>query len=340
MRAPSMSFVLVAGIATAALAALASLAVGVIRVPPVEVARALAGWLSGDAGGVPAATRTLLFEMRLPRAVGALSVGMALGAAGCMLQALLRNPLASPSVIGTAQAAGFGKVLGVLLGFSYLGSVGLSFVTAVLGTLLVIAIARGSRGVAVDTVVLSGVNVSLLFAALIGLVQTLSRDEGQLSRMVLLLLGGLWQTTWTPLAFIAPLTAAALAAALVLPRRLDLLALGEADALRLGLRFRRTAAVVLLLACFLTSLAVSLAGVVAFVGLVVPHAARRFVGPAHAALLPASAFLGGLLVLATDTLARSAVPPNELPLGVVTSILGVPCFIAIMRSMRARQPGP
>lgn len=331
MRARSPALVVVVGSALCAAALCASLFVGVIDVGAGEVARALLDLATG-ADGDGSMARTLVVDMRLPRAIAALCVGAALGTSGCLLQALLRDPLASPSIIGTAQASGFGRVLGVYLGLQHAGSLALAFATAVLGTLIVLWIARSRRALPAQAVLLTGINVGMLFAALIGLVQYLSRDEGQLSRMVLFLLGGLWQVTWEPLATIAPLSLAAIVVSAGLCRHLDLLALGEDSALRLGLDTRTTGTLVLVLACLLTTLAVSIAGIVAFVGLVVPHAARWIVGPAHAALLPASAFLGGLLVLGTDAIARTAVPPNELPLGVLTSLIGVPCFVLILHS--------
>jgi iron complex transport system permease protein len=322
--------VILIGLALCALALALSLGVGVIRVPPGAIADVLAG-RGGDS-----MARTLVLEMRLPRGIGALCVGGALGTAGVLLQALLRDPLASPSMIGTAQASGFGRVLGVYAGFSFGGSVALSFVMATLGTLIVLAVARSRRGFPSQIVLLTGINVGLLFAALIGLVQYASRDEGQLSRMVLLLLGGLWQVTWEPLRVIAPLVLAGCALALLWSRRLDLFALGEANAERLGLATRTAGPALLVLACLLTSLAVSIAGVIAFVGLIVPHAARRFVGPAHALLVPASAALGGLLVLGVDCVARTAVAPNELPLGVLTSLVGVPFFLFLLHAQARR----
>ena len=323
------------GLAATLVALVLSLGVGVIDVPAREVLRVLLDALGGR-GADDSMARTLVLEMRLPRAVAALCVGAALGSAGTLLQALLRDPLASPSIIGTAQAAGFGRVLGVFLGLHYVGSLGLAFVMSVAATLVVLAIARSRGGFPTQVVLLTGVNVGMFFAALIGLVQYLSKDEGQLSRMVLWLLGGLWQVTWTPLRLIAPASVACIVVALLLQRHLDLLALGEESALRLGLRTQGSGTTVLVLACALTSLAVSIAGVVAFVGLVVPHAARRLVGPAHSALLPASTFLGGILVLFTDCVARTAVPPNELPLGVLTSLIGVPFFLMILRTMARR----
>lgn len=335
VRRPRFAQVLGVGIALTAVAALASLTVGVIRVPLGDVLSALAG-LVGAGSGAEGVHSTLVADMRLPRAVGAICVGAGLGAAGCMLQALLRNPLASPTVIGTAQAAAFGKVLGVFVGFGYLGSISTAFAMTCAAALLVLTLARTRAGLPSLSVVLMGLNMSLLFGALTTLVVFLHRDEDQLGKMALLLAGGLWQVTWKPLVVIGPATALAVAASLLLTRQLDLLALGESDAKRLGVNTARTGTLVLLAACLVTSLAVCLAGVVAFVGLVVPHAARRFVGPSHAALLPASAFLGAVLVIATDTLARTIVPPNELPLGVVTSLLGVPCFVLVVRSLRAR----
>lgn len=332
LRRPSA--VIALGLVVLAAALCASLAVGVIHTPLDEIARALADAFAGRDDG--SMTRTLVLEMRLPRGIGALCVGAALGSAGCLLQALLRDPLASPTMIGTAQAAGFGRVLGVFLGLSYGSSVALSFVMAIAGTLIVLAIAHSRRGFPSQVVLLTGVNVGMLFAALIGLVQYASRDEGQLSRMVLMLLGGLWQLTWEPLSFIAPLALLAIAASMVLRRHLDLFAQGEEHAERLGLATGRFGALILVLACLLTSLAVSIAGIVAFVGLIVPHAARRIVGPAHDALLPACACLGGLLVLTTDCIARTVVAPNELPLGVLTSLIGVPCFLYLLRAMVRR----
>lgn len=335
MRTPSFPAVVAAGLVLTALAAFASLTVGIVPVPFGDVARSVGGlFVPGD--GDASVHRTLVVDMRMPRAVGAVCVGAALGTAGCMLQALLRNPLASPTVIGTAQAAAFGKVLGVFLGIGTIGSLATSFATACGCALLVLVLARTRAGLPAISVVLMGLNMSLFFGALTGLTVFLSRDENQLARMALMLAGGLWQVTWTPLAVIGPATAAVVVVAMFFARPLDLLALGETDAKRLGMDTARTGTAVLLIACLVTSLAVCLAGVVAFVGLVVPHAARRLVGQSHRALLPASAFLGAILVVVTDTLARTIAPPNELPLGVVTSVIGVPCFVVIVRSMQSR----
>ncbi|MBK7641701.1 MAG: iron ABC transporter permease [Planctomycetes bacterium] len=334
MSASRATLVSTLGLALLFVCVALSLAAGVIHVPLGEVLRALRGGLEGSSDG--SLSRTLVLEMRLPRGLAAASVGAALGTAGCLLQALLRDPLASPTMIGTAQASGFGRVLGVYLGFSFASSVALAFLAATLGTLLVLYVSRARRGFASQIVLLTGINVGMLFMALIGLVQYSSRDEGQLSRMVLLLLGGLWQVSWEPLRFVLPVTLVAVVLAQFGARSLDLFSLGEANADRLGLATRRAGPAILALACLLTSLAVSIAGVIAFVGLIVPHAARRLVGPAHAVLLPASAALGGALLVLIDCIARTAVAPNELPLGVLTSLVGVPLFLMLLRSMARR----
>jgi iron complex transport system permease protein len=338
VRRTRAATVILVGAAAAALTTAASLAVGIIHVPLGDVAGALAG-LAGGQGDVSETNRTLVVEMRLPRAVGAIAAGAALGTAGCMLQALLRNPLASPFVIGTAQAAGFGAVVAIFLGLPYAGTLGLAFVMSVAAAFLVLSLSRTQRSLPTESVVLTGISVSLMFAAMTALVRYFAHDEGEIARMALWLLGGLWHLSWGPLAAMAPLTVLTVASAMLLTRHLDLLSLGESDAQRLGVRARRTGTIVLLVSCLLTSLAVCTAGVVAFVGLVVPHAARKIVGPSHAALLPASAFLGAILVVATDTAARTVAPPHELPLGVVTSLIGVPCFLVLMRSLRARRSG-
>lgn len=326
--------VIVLGVALTVVAVGLSLTVGVVHVPLGDVVHAVIGILRR--APVETVSDSLVRNMRLPRAVGAVFVGGALGAAGCMLQSFLRNPLASPTVIGTAQAAAFGKVLGVFVGLGYAASLGVSFVVSCGAALLVLTLSRTRSGLHAISVVLMGINMSLFFGALAGLTIFLAKDEDQLARMALLLAGGLWKASWKEVALIAPGTALVVAVSFLFARALDVLSLGEQDAKRLGMNTTRTGTSVLLLSCLATSLAVCLAGVVAFVGLVVPHAARKVVGSSHRALLPASTFLGAVLVVFTDTLARSIAPPHELPLTVVTSLLGVPCFIAIVRSMQRR----
>lgn len=332
MLRPRLPLVTTLGPASLLVAAAVALSVGAVAVPLSGVLDALFGTSRWFGTAASARDLTVIFAMRLPRVAAGACVGAALGAGGCMLQALLRNPLASPTALGASNGAGFGAVLAIWLGLPYAAVLTLGFASSAVCVALVLVLARVRRGPANDGVILAGLNMSLLFGALTGLLQYAAKSDSQLRDMVLWLLGGLWRVTWHELGVVAPLVVLGLFAAFPLARRLDLLAVGEADAARLGVDVSRTRLLVLLVACFLTSLAVCLAGVVAFVGLVVPHAARRLVGGSHRLLLPASALAGALLVIAADALARTAFIPNELPLGVVTSIVGVPCFFGLMRA--------
>ena len=202
MRTVAAKRVVVTGAVLTVVAVAASLGLGVYRVTPAEVVSALRDLFTGGPGTSTA--YTLVVHMRLPRAVGALCVGSALGTAGCMLQALLRNPLASPFVIGTAQASGFGAVLAIFLGLGTAAMLGFAFAMAVVAALLVLSLSRTQRSLPTESVVLTGLSMSLLFGSLIGLVRYLARDEGVLSRIALWILGGLWHLTWGPLAVMAP----------------------------------------------------------------------------------------------------------------------------------------
>jgi iron complex transport system permease protein len=276
-------------------------------------------------------------NLRLPRAIGGACVGAALGAAGCMLQALLRNPIASPVVLGTAQASGFGAMLAISFGFGHAGTLAGAFAMSLVALVMVLGLSRTRFSLPVESVVVVGMAFGMLFTALSRLLQQLTRDEYVLGRMMLWAGGGLWHTTWSQLLVFAPVCLLAIGTVLLRARNLDLLALGEADAHRLGLAVKRNGIFTLVLACVLTSAAICIGGMVAFVGLIVPHAARWIVGPMHRALLPASTALGAVLVVLADMLARTIAPPQELPLTVMTSLIGVPFFLVILRSLRAKR---
>lgn len=335
-RSPGPLPVLLVGLLLAFAASMGSLASGVLDVPFGTVLSDLGQALGF--GGAPSPHRAVIVDLRLPRVVGGLCAGAALGAAGCMLQALLRNPIASPAVLGTAQGAGFGAMVAIALlpasgALTFAGAFAGSFVAL----LLVLALSRTKHSMPVESVVVTGMAVGMLFTALSMLLRQFTRDEYVLGRMNLWVTGGLWHVTWGQLLVFGPIAVLAVAAALVRARDLDLLALGEADAQRLGLAVHRTGTAALLLSCVLTSAAVCIAGMVAFVGLIVPHVARWFVGPAHRALLPASACLGAVLLVLADLAARTIAPPQELPLTVMTSLLGVPFFLVILRTLRGRR---
>lgn len=332
IRSPQLRFTGI--VALLAAASWGALCLGAVPVGPTDALRAIAAGPVSAGDGMPAGAPAdaIVAQIRAPRIVAALLTGSCLAVAGCILQSVLRNPLASPFVVGTAAAAGFGTVLGIFLGLPHAGTLLVSFLLAAAGSAFVLGWSRVRGRLPTETVVLTGFGVGLLFSAGTGILQFLAREETQLREMVFRLLGGLWTVTWAPLTVHVPLTLFALFLAFRSARTLDLLSLGEDDARRLGLDVSRSRTRVLLLGAFLAALAVSLAGVVAFVGLVVPHGARRLFGTSHGILIPACAVGGALFVLLADTTARTAFLPHEIPLGIVTSLVGAPFFLVLLRA--------
>ncbi|HTL06103.1 MAG TPA: iron ABC transporter permease [Gemmatimonadales bacterium] len=315
-------------LALALAACVLGLAVGAVGLPPRAV---LAALLSPDA---PAAS--IVREIRLPRVLLAFLVGGSLGVSGAALQALIRNPLADPYLLGISGGAGLAAVLAMALGLS--GAWGVPFV-AFLGGLGAVALVYRLSSVAgrrLDprVLVLAGVVVSAFTGSLMTAVLTLSNAE-QLRNAFLWLLGGFSAASWRTVAVFAAYAVAPVVVLFGAARAIDLLSLGEEPAQSLGLDAPRARRVVYLATSLLTAASVAVCGVVGFVGLIAPHALRGVLGPAHRRLLPA-VFLasGGFLVLA-DALARTVARPTELPVGVVTALVGVPLFaLLLQRSLR------
>lgn len=303
---------------------------GVVEVSTSDVWRAL--WptplASGDAGA------DLVRSLRLPRALGAWFSGAALGVSGVLLQTVCRNPLASPAMTGASQAAVLGASLALALGGGRVATMCGACIGAFLMARCVLALSGESRRGGYATIVLTGVAAGFFAAAAAGLLRFFTTDEGVAARMSRWLMGGLWQTTFSEVLAAGAVMSAAVLGVVFRPRMLDLLALGSEDARRLGLDDVRLTARCLLCASLAAGAAATLCGLAPFVGLLAPHAARRFFGVGHAAVLPAAAGLGGLLLLAADTLCRTAVSPQELPLGAVTALVGAPLFLVVLRRLR------
>jgi iron complex transport system permease protein len=310
------------------LACILGLVVGAVSLAPREVVAAL---LSPDAPGA-----AIVREIRLPRVLLAFMVGGALGVSGAALQALVRNPLADPYLLGISGGAGLAAVFAMALGLG--GAWGVPLV-AFLGGLAAVGLVYRLSTVAggrLDprVLVLAGVVVSAFTGSLMTAVLTLSNAE-QLRNAFLWLLGGFSGAAWRTVLIFAAYAALPLGLLFAAARALDLLSLGEEPAQSLGLDAPRARRVVYLSTSLLTAASVAVCGVVGFVGLVAPHALRGLLGPAHRRLLPA-VFLasGGFLVLA-DALARTVARPTELPVGVITALVGVPLFAVLLkRSLR------
>ena len=281
----------------------------------------------------------VLVELRLPRVVLGAMVGALLSVAGAAYQGVFRNPLADPYLLGAAGGAGLGATLVMAFGAAWFdGPRAMVPVAAFTGALLGVAAAyllgrsAGRNGTA--SLVLAGVAVSSFLSAVQTLVQQMRIDE--LQRIYAWLLGGLAKGGWEDVAMVAPYAILGTAVMLVCGRLLDLLALGDEKAVSLGLNTTAVRLVVIGAASLATASAVAVAGLIGFVGIVVPHVVRRLVGTGYRLILPMSLLCGAGFLVLVDVLARTVIAPAELPLGVVTAFLGAPFFIVILRTTRHR----
>ena len=277
-------------------------------------------------------------ELRLPRVITALIVGTGLAVAGATFQGLLRNPLADPYVLGTASGAALGAAIGVLvpvqvavLGFGLVNL--LAFAGALLAVAVVYRLSGGGRG-SLTSVLLTGYAVGSLLAA--GLAMAMYLAGSNIRQIFFYLLGSFAQSSWPQLLIALPIIVIGSALIMVRARSLNGLLLGDEAALHLGLDVRRERMILLGLASLITAAAVALAGLIGFVGLVVPHVVRLVVGPNARLVLPLSALFGASFLILADLVARI---PGELPVGVITAIVGAPVFVVLLRRFRGGYDG-
>ena len=318
-------WILLAALFLVALAAFAvALTAGSVDIGIGAVARALLR--PGDDAG-----SAVVRELRLPRAMTAFAVGALLALAGTMMQVLLRNPLADPYVLGLSGGAACGALTALLTGAAAMVTPA-AFAGALVSTLLVFGLARGNGAWAPTRLLLTGVVVATGWGAVIMLILTTAPDA-QVRGMLFWLIGDLSGATRGGAGLLALL--GVLGVAMFFARDATLLARGETTAASLGVHVRNTTLALHALAAFATAVAVTLAGSVGFVGLVVPHAVRLVIGNDQRWLMPAAAIAGGALLTFADTLARTLVAPAQLPVGVLTAIVGVPLFLWLLRRSAA-----
>jgi iron complex transport system permease protein len=283
----------------------------------------------------------VLWTIRVPRVLLGMLVGGALAASGAAMQGIFRNPLADPGLIGVSSGAALGAVFATVIGVTGLGIAALpvaAFIGGLPTTLVVYTLARQERRTEVVTLLLTGVALNAICGAAIGFLIFLATDQ-QLRGIVFWSFGSLGGATWRWVILISP---PLLAALLLLPRwgsALNLLTLGEREARHLGVETERVRLYLIALTALLTGLAVAVCGAIGFVGLVVPHLLRLILGPDHRTLLPASIFGGAILLTLADLVARTAAAPLEIPLGVVTSLIGGPFFLWLLARTRRAHGG-
>ncbi len=306
--------------------------VGAVAIPPAEVWEVVSSRLRGAEPAVAPEIERIVWAFRVPRVLLAALVGAALALAGVCLQAVVRNPLADPYILGAAAGASAGAVAVLVLGSAVLAGVGVP-VAAFLGALvaLLITLVLGQRGghVSPTRLILAGVAVGYVFSAVTSFLQ-LRAEPNQLAGVIFWLLGSVASARWSDL--VAPAVAVAVVGTWLLAQggRLNALAMGDETATSLGIRVGRYRIGLLVLASLVTGACIAVAGGIGFVGLMIPHLARLLVGPDHRRLLPLSAIAGALFLVVVDIGARTLAAPAELPIGIFTAAIGGPVFLAIM----------
>ncbi|MER6914257.1 iron ABC transporter permease [Streptomyces sp. NPDC000594] len=338
----STGYLLTAGLLAALFAvALVSAGYGAYDIPIGDVLASAQHRLG--LGGTPLdrVGESVLWNVRLPRVVLALLIGASLGCAGALMQGVFGNPLAEPGIIGISAGAAVGAVACIALGLSFFGNWTVTicaFISGLITVTLVYTLSRSDGRSEIVTLILTGIAVNAFGGALIGLFIFFA-DNAQITQITFWQLGSLSQATWPKVLAVLPCTAIGLLVAPFYARKLDLLSLGERPARHLGVDVERMRMALILVVALLTAAAVAVAGVITFVGLLVPHLLRLANGPGHRFLVPGSALGGALVLAAGDLLARTIAEPAELPLGVLTALIGSPFFFWLLRRTRRKQGG-
>ncbi|MFJ7590466.1 FecCD family ABC transporter permease [Streptomyces sp. NPDC097617] len=337
--APHRAGLFLAGVLVLAVSVAAGTRIGAADVGWADLGRALGARLGLGAEPLPPLLDSLVWDLRLPRVLMAALVGASLAVCGTVLQAVTRNALADPYLLGVSSGASAGAVTAAVLplplsaagwGGGTLGITGGALVGALLSFGLLLALLRRT-GLDSVRIVLTGVVVGQLFTALTSLVLMASADADTTRALTHWLLGSMAPARWGAVAVCAVVTPLGLAAAWLCANALDGLAFGADTAASLGIGVRRTRMLLLVMTAVLTSVAVATVGAIGFVGLIVPHGVRLLVGPLHRVLLPHAALAGAVFLVGTDALARVAFTPREIPVGVITALLGVPLFLLVLR---------
>lgn len=308
--------------------------IGRFPIAPGELVSLVWARLSGQPHDLPRAMETVVFGIRGPRVVAAMLLGAALAAAGMSYQTLFRNPLVAPDILGVSAGAALGAALGIFFGLDLWSIQALAFAMGLASVVVVTLLARGVRGHDPALVlILSGVVIGALLGSALALIKVLADPYNQLPAITFWLLGSLAainrdDVLWT----IAPVVVG-LAPLWLLRWRINVLALGDEEARALGVEVGRVRVVVILAATLMSAAVVSIAGIVGWVGLIVPHMARLLVGPGFARALPVATLMGAGYMLAIDTVARS-IANIEVPLGVLTAVIGAPIFIWLLATTR------
>lgn len=307
-----------------------SLGVGRFEVSPRLVARILLSPILPLTPDWTPQMATVVLDVRLPRLLAGILVGAGLSISGASFQGLFRNPLVSPHLLGVASGAGFGAALSILLGGGFVTTQIVSFAFGLAAVTMAYGLSRTYRITPILMLVLSGMIVGALFSALTSLVKYVADPLNKMPAIVFWLLGSLNNVSGADLRLAGPIFVGGIAFLLLVRWRINLLALGEDEARALGVRTERLKAVIVASATLITAAAVSISGIIGWIGLVIPHMGRLLVGPDHKHLLPTSVLVGAAYLVVVDLLARTLLE-SEIPIGILTAIVGAPVFAILLR---------
>ena len=319
--------------------AITAAAVGPYTIPPSHILDIAVEWVGAGHASVSDTERAIVATIRLPRIILALTVGAALGVAGAVMQGLFRNPMADPGIIGVSTGGALGAVIAIAIGAQALFPLALpamSFTGATATLVLVYFVASVGGRFSMAALLLAGVATSAFIAAIISAIILFTSNLQAQREMLFWLAGGLGASTWTDVRIAFPIVTLGVAVAVILSRDLNLLMVSEEEARSLGVRVTLVRNTFLLTTSLITGAAVAFSGTIAFVGLIAPHTLRLVIGADHRALVPLSAIGGGVFLLAADTLSRTVIDPAEIPVGVVTALVGAPFFVLLLARNKAR----
>ncbi|WP_278262529.1 iron ABC transporter permease [Nocardia sp. AG03] len=311
-----------------------AVSIGSVGVPLGTVVSVIGEHLAGTESSASVVSDRIVWHLRLPRVLLAAVVGGGLAAVGVTLQATVRNPLADPYVLGVSAGAGLLASVAITLGSAAvagLSTSGAAFAGALAATVAVLAISHRGGRLVPGRLVLAGVTLSYLFSGVTSFVIFRSSNDDAAQSVLFWLLGSLSQSSWSTLALPATVVLVTCACLLTQARTLNALAAGDDAALSLGVAVHRARNGLLVVASLLTGVLVAVSGGIGFVGLIVPHVARLVVGPDHRRLLPIAVLVGAIYLVVVDLLCRVAVRPEELPIGIITAVLGAPVFLWLLR---------
>lgn len=322
--------VIAALVAALVLAVLAGVAVGAVRVAPSEIVGSIARAIGP---GPTSVADAVIVDIRLPRVLLAALVGACLATAGVLYQALFRNPLADPYILGVSSGAGLGAIVVIVLtstatAWRYLGVPVGAFVGAILTIALVTRLASMRGRLDTASLLLAGIAISYTLSALTSFLMVFSRES--MAAVVFWMMGGLTSASWPYVVVVAPMLLLGLTVPVLRSRDLNLMLLGDERAAELGLDVERFKLLVLAAGSLLTAAAVSVSGLIGFVGLMTPHAVRLVLGPDHKLLMPASVLGGAIVMVLADMIARTVLAPVEIPVGIVTALAGGPFFVWLL----------